>query len=169
MFENGELFAWHLAAEAQPLFDPKGFLASLGRPGTYYDAALDVASFIKVISGIEAQVQASPFNALYETGLVYVCARNIAMAASSVLCAAPDFSRYSVFELSGVERCPMSREEFEIAMSARMAAQRGHEPPPEASAPFVLDLVRRLGPWLETVQSAVKERSHGRWRTPQQV
>lgn len=169
MFENGELFAWHLSTETKAIYDPKGFLSDLGSPSEYYDGASDVESFIKVFNGIEFQVHSSPHNAAYETGLVYVCVRNIAMAASSALCAVPDFSRYSAFALEGVRPCPITRAEFEITMAARMASQRGYEPPSQATASFVLDLVARLGPWLDEVHHAVKRISHERWRTPQSV
>lgn len=169
MFENGELFAWHLSVETKALYDPERFLPSLGSPSEYYDSASDVESFIKVFNGIEHQVQSSPHNAAFETGLVYVCVRNIAMAASSALNAGPDFSRYSPFALEGVRHCPITRSEFEIAMAARMASQRGYEPPPQATANLLFDLVARLGPWLDEVHHAVKRRSHERWRTPQSV
>lgn len=162
MFENGELFAWHLADETQPIFDPTGFLAKLGRPGKYYEAAQDVASFLRVFSGIRDQILANPCNAAYEAGLVYVCVRNIAMAASSRVCEVPDFSRYSVFRLPGLAPCPITHEQFDIAMRARMASQRGYDPPSEATPGFVLDLVGRLGPWLTTLLTTLEEMPYGR-------
>jgi predicted nucleotidyltransferase len=162
MFENGELFAWHLADETQPIFDPSGFLAKLGRPGFYCDAAQDVASFLRVFSGIREQIMAGPHNAAYEAGLVYVCLRNIAMAASSRLCGRPDFSRYSAFRLHGLAPCPITPAQFDIAMRSRMASQRGYTPPPEATAGFVLDLIDRLGTWLTTLQTNLEEMPNGR-------
>lgn len=169
MFENGELFAWHLAAETQPIFDPTDFLPKLGRPGAYYEAAQDVASFLQVFGGIQDQIVASPYNAAYEAGLVYVCVRNIAMAASSRLAGVPDFSRYSALRLPNLAPCPITQAQFDIAMRARMASQRGYDPPPQATADFVLALVDRLTPWLAILQSTMEEMPHGRAIAPQSV
>ena len=162
MFENGELFAWHLAQETTPIFDPTNFIENLGRPATYRDAAKDVASFFRVFSGIREQVSASPHNAAYEAGLIYVCIRNAAMAASARLCPAPDFSRYSAFKLQDVAPCPISTAQFDSAMRSRMASQRGYPPPPEATAGFVLHLLDQLEPWLQTLQMVVEEKCGGR-------
>jgi hypothetical protein len=129
MFSNGELFAWHLHLETVPLFQQTRFLESLGTPSPYMEAREDVASFHKVLQEIPEQLRLNRYNAVYETGLIYVCLRNIAMAASWILCRVPDFSRYSPFNLGRVKNCPISVTEFEVAMTCRMAAQRGLPPP----------------------------------------
>lgn len=148
MFANGELFGWHLHQEAVPLFEAEPVIAELGVPAPYRDAAADVVSFEKVLSGIPDQLQASPENAVYELGLVYVCLRNICMAASSVLCDRPDFSRYSPFQLRGIAQVPIKREEYDLAMSCRMAGQRGLQPPSAVSKSLVIDLHDSLRPWI---------------------
>lgn len=152
MFRNGELFAWHLHNETIPLFDPAGFLSTLGAPAAYKECLADVTSFQKVLAGIPGQVMLNQCNATYEAGLIYVCLRNIAMAASWVLCEKPDFSRYSAFNLRGVPPCPISVQEFECAMHCRMAGQRGQDPPSGVNAQFVLSLFERLDPWLANLQ-----------------
>jgi len=161
MYRNGELFAWHLHNETAPLYDPTGFLCSLGRPAAYKDCLADVDSFCSILSGIPAQVTLNECNATYEAGLVYVCLRNIAMAASWVLCEKPDFSRYSAFALSGIFPCPISVQEFECAMHCRMAGQRGQNPPSGVDARFVLALFERLEPWLTSLRLVLREREHG--------
>ena len=85
MFANGELFGWHLYRETVPLFEAEPILVVLADPAPYRDGAADVASFEKVLSGIPAQLDASPENAVYELGLVYVCLRNICMAFDAYL------------------------------------------------------------------------------------
>ncbi len=149
MFCNGELFAWHLHRETLPLYDPIKFLHELGKPESYRDAIADSRSFQKVLEGIPSQVQANANNAIYEAGLVYVCLRNAAMAASWSLCKSPDFTRYSPFRLEGIRPCPISRDEFDVTMACRMAGQRGKVPPSSVDAAFVLDVYRRLEPWIE--------------------
>jgi len=148
MFENGELFGWHLYQEAIPLFETEPVMQELGRPAPYRDAEADVASFEKVLSGIPEQLDASPENAVYELGLVYVCLRNICMAASSKLCDRPDFSRYSPFRLNGFPAVPLTPDEYDLAMSCRMAGQRGMRPPSPVSQPLVADIYGRLAPWI---------------------
>ena len=161
MFRNGELFAWHLQRETRPLFDPDRFLSVLGAPGPYREWRADVASFRSILDYIPHQIAQNPFNAVYEAGLVYVCLRNIAMAGSWVLCEFPDFSRYSAFNLGRMPPCPISVGEFETAMHCRMAAQRGQTPPANVDDRFVLDLFRRLKPWLDELQRALLEASDG--------
>src|SRR3546814_18239346 len=63
-------------------------------------------------------------NSVYEFGLLYVCVRNIAMSASWHLCPQPDFTRYAPLHL-GAHRLAVSKHINNIAMSCRMASQRG--------------------------------------------
>ncbi len=157
MFRNGELFAWHLFHENVPIFDPINFIRRLGKPALYRDAVLDVRSFRKVLMAIPEQVSANERNAIYEAGLIYVCLRNIAMSSSWSLCRRPDFSRYSVFNLEGIDDCPISRTEFEKTMFCRMAGQRGGDPPDGVDRDFVLALHARLAPWIEALQAKLEK------------
>lgn len=152
MFGNGELFAWHLHAETIPLFETFPFLKSLGIPAPYIESAEDVKSFQKVFREIPRQLDLNEYNAVYETGLMYVCMRNIAMAASSVLCPRPDFSRYSPFLLRGIRECPISKPEYELTMACRMAGQRGRAPPPGVDRALALHIFQRIDPWIDEVR-----------------
>lgn len=154
MLEKGELFAWHIFEESVKLYDPNNALSKLGTPQPYLGAVSDISSFRKVLRGIPHQIAASPGNVIYEAGLIYVCLRNICMAASWTLCPAPDFSRYSVFHLEKVRRCPISKEEFDLVMACRMAGQRGKDLP-SISASLVSSLFERLNPWLDELCESV--------------
>lgn len=156
MFANGELFGWHLHQEATPLFEVEPVIEGLGIPAPYRDAAADVMSFEKVLSGIPDQLRSSPENAIYEMGLVYVCLRNICMAASSKFCDRPDFSRYSPFKLYGIAPVPITREEYDLAMNCRMAGQRGMQPPSAVSRSLVTDIHDRLKPWIAELRFRVE-------------
>lgn len=158
MFRNGELFAWHLHRETIPLFDPTRFLGKLGQPSDYRESIADVISFHKVLAGIPFQIALNEYNAVYEAGLIYVCLRNISMAASWSLCEFPDFSRYSPFKLAGISPCPISVEEFERTMACRMAGQRGRDPPPGIRRDFVLDIFGRLDPWTMDLRRVLQRR-----------
>lgn len=156
MFDNGELFAWHLHAQAKPLFDPQCFLINLGTPRPYADAAADIASFVAIVDGVPAALDMEPRNSAFEAGLLFVCLRNIGMAATAVLDAAADFSRYSCMRISGVSACPLTAEEFDILMQSRMASQRGLKPPVTATNRWVREVFGRVRPWLDEVVTAVR-------------
>ncbi|WP_294338913.1 nucleotidyltransferase domain-containing protein [uncultured Sphingomonas sp.] len=157
MFANGELFAWHLHGEAVPLYESEPVMTALGRPAPYFDAAADIASFEKVLAGIPAQLWASPGNAAYELGLVYVCVRNIAMAASAVLCPQPDFSRYSPFRLEGFPEVPLTPAEYGLAMRCRMAGQRGLAPVAAVGSSQVAGIHARIAPWIDALRVRLEE------------
>ena len=164
MFESGELFGWHLYQEAIPLFEVEPIIGRLGRPTQYRDAVADVASFENLLSGIPEQLDISPENAVYELGLVYVCLRNICMAASSRLCDRPDFSRYSPFRLSALPPIPITQFEYDLAMSCRMAGQRGRRPPSGVSRSLVADIYDRLALWIAGLRHQL-EKTNGRVET----
>lgn len=161
MFENGELFAWHLHSDARPIFGNANFLESLGKPKPYRDGFLDVSSFQKVLRGIPEQISKNRSNAVYETGLAYVCIRNIAMAASWTLCEKPDFSRYSPFKLKTISQCPIKKDEYEVSMACRMASQRGAPPPTRVNAEYLIDIYNRVEPWVEEIRLRLREGING--------
>lgn len=166
MFHNGELFAWHISTESRPLFETTRLIANLGAPQPYLGSADDIRSFQKVLRGIPQQVTENGYNAVYELGLVYVCLRNIAMAASWHLCAKPNFSRYSPFALGGLRPCPISRQNYETTMKCRMSGQRGLPPPACATPDLALDLFQKLDPWITGILGMVEEdETNGRIET----
>ena len=152
MFRNGELFAWHLHAESIPLMERESVIASIGQPAPYKGALEDVVSFKNILSEIPDQIAIAPENAMYELGLMYVCLRNICMAASSVLCGRPDFSRYSPFNLNRFMPVPISRTKYDLAMACRMAGQRGFDPPSGISPDCVGEIHLTLLPWLSALE-----------------
>ena len=155
MFMNGELFAWHLHLQTIPMFDPVGYLAELGQPAPYTEAAADIASFMRILEDVPVAVRADRHNAAYEAGLIYVCLRNIGMSASTVLNELPDFSRYSALNLAGMAPCPLTRAEFDMAMLCRMASQRGHAPPSGVTAEWVTDVYQKVAPWLNLLMKKI--------------
>lgn len=155
MFENGELFAWHLYRETLPIFETSQVIRDLGEPGFYEDGKEDIDSFRLILSNIPNEVSSSPHNAVYELGLIYVCVRNIAMSASWTLRGYPDFSRYSPFNLPNDLASPLSRDEYDVAMRCRLAGQRGLFPP-TVSADDVLQVYRRVHIWVDSVLTSME-------------
>ena len=157
MFEGGELFAWHLHQEAKFLQGRENLISMLGEPSAYASAADDVFSFKEIAAGVREELLNQPQNALYELGLVYVCLRNASMAASAVLCGQPDFSRRSPYHLgSEVSACPLLAEEYDIAMRARMAGQRGIEPP-QVTLAYANSVADRAFEWLGVLTQKVRQ------------
>lgn len=152
MFRNGDLFAWHLHHEALPLYDPERILAGLGEPASYSTDVEDVTFFETLLCSIPSNLQASPANAVYELGLVYVCLRNIGMAASGKIAGKHNFSRYSPYELPTLAPPPMTRSEYDVAMACRMAGQRGIIPPGALSPVNIVSLCASLRPWIAQVR-----------------
>ncbi len=162
MFDSGHLFAWHLYRESRPLWGPANIEELFGQPAPYQDALLDIYSFQGVMESIPAVLRHCPNNAIYEMGLLYVCVRNIAMSASWHLCDEPDFSRYSPFNLDSSQFCA-SRADYELAMSCRMASQRGLRTFDIVTSNKVLELQKVLILWshdvAEDVEKDVRQRS----------
>ena len=152
MYRNGDLFAWHLCHEALPLYDPECILDGLGKPASYCTAPEDVAFFEALLFSIPSNLKARPANVVYELGLVYVCLRNIGMAASGKIAGKPNFSRYSPYELPGMAPPPMARSDYDVAMACRMAGQRGIIPPGAPNAANIISLCSSLRPWIAEVR-----------------
>lgn len=168
MFRNGELFAWHLHQEAVPVYDPESVLLNLGPPAPYATGPDDVAFFESLLLSIPPQLEAAPTNAVYELGLVYVCLRNIGMAASGQLASKPNFSRYSPYELPGIAPPLMTRADYDTAMACRMAGQRGITPPLGANPAKTAHLCRVVQPWAAEVRRRL-ESSYGSFESADAV
>ena len=155
LFEEGNLFAWHIFLEAKLI---PGFLHPsdvFGRPNLYRTAAADIDGLIEILNGVPRWIASNPQNAVFELGILYVCARNIAMSASWHLKMRPDFGRYSPFGLPGPVRFPMSMERYEIAVRCRMASARGEEPP-NVMPLVVEETSEMLGTWARSVSDFVR-------------
>ncbi len=156
MFRNGHLFAWHLYLESKVLWGPSAIVDVFGRPAPYKDALLDMSSFHEVIEGVPHALRHCMNNAIYEMGLLYVCVRNIAMSASWHFCGEPDFTRYSPFNPKLRELCA-TRRSYELAMSCRMASQRGLRIANPVDTDTVLELQNTAVSWSQGIKEDVEE------------
>ncbi len=132
MFSEGHLFAWHLFLEATPArgIMCHGFLVSLGKPSEYTDYRKDLHVLVELLDSIGDCIRKAPKNLCYEAGLIYVCARNIALAASWLTPSGLDFSRYSPFNLGlPTVHFPIQRKDYDDLILARHATTRGAKAP----------------------------------------
>lgn len=155
LFEEGNLFAWHLFLEARGVEWFPRPSAVLKRPNPYATSLEDIGGLVAILEGVSSQVARNPWNAVFESGILYVCARNIAMSASWHLKARPDFGRYSPFELPKECRFPLSEEQYDLAMRCRMASTRG-EAPPNVTSRTVEAMSAELSPWAHAVADLVR-------------
>jgi hypothetical protein len=127
-FAIGDLFAWHLHREsfALPGFEPLGKI--FGLPAQYLNCLDDIAGLRDILCSIPEQIRLHPQNLIYELGLTYVCMRNIAMTASSVLRDHVDFGRYSPYGLPGVVPS-ISTNDYGVLARCRHASTRGTPAP----------------------------------------
>lgn len=153
MFKSGDLFAWHLYLEARALAGTK-LDVLLGEPSDYIGALSDIKDLQGIAKRVEQNVMACSANAVFEMGILYVCVRNIAMAASWRLASTPSFGRYSPYHLP-IE-FPLTQETYEIMIQCRIASQRGGGLP-NVSALQVLEVQRNILIWSEEVVLAIKK------------
>lgn len=150
MFNEGHLFSWHLHLESAGMCGFESLSKSFDAPQQYRMAYKDISDLIDLAETIIDEVTRRPNNSVYELGIAYVCARNIAMSASWHFCAAPDFSRSSPFNIA-VVTFPISLEAYRRAMASRHAGQRGRPCPASVSSDEVIDFCLRMKPWYQAI------------------
>ncbi|WP_243295521.1 nucleotidyltransferase domain-containing protein [Geothrix mesophila] len=128
MLESGSPFVWHIFLEHKPLQPYSNDIFKL-TPNPYITAHQDVEKMFCILKASRKSLINTRHSTIYEAGLHYVCARNIAMFASKILIEKFDFSRKSPFSLNPVITFPLSEEEYNEILLARLASTRGFAPP----------------------------------------
>ena len=129
MYKSGHLFAWHLFAESKHLDVGIDYLGNLGKPNEYMSFIHDVQPLLELLGSSKKELEASNVNIIYEAGLVYVCARNIAISASYYSPAGLTFSTYAPFLLDNKNNpFPITKHNYEKLRRARLACTRGLNP-----------------------------------------
>ncbi|NVK57153.1 MAG: nucleotidyltransferase domain-containing protein [Alteromonadaceae bacterium] len=152
-FSSGDLFAWHLFGESRPLPGFESLRDIFGVPSAYRNCSDDIEGLREILEGVPDQLRMRPQNLIYELGIIYVCLRNIAMSASSILCSEVNFGRNSPFLL---ENCPAptAMEDYEVLAACRHASTRGS---PEPLVHFdVGKLTRSCIAWARSVEVLVR-------------
>jgi predicted nucleotidyltransferase len=154
-FATGDLFAWHLFHESFPLPGFRHLRDIFGMPEPYTNCLDDVAGLVEILKSIPNQIQSHPQNLIYELGIAYVCLRNIAMTASSILLDKPDFGRNSPYSFNN-SALPISEENYKTLASCRHASTRGTEVPS-----ISMDLYETLEvsiSWAQSVERICNEK-----------
>jgi hypothetical protein len=146
MFAVGDLFAWHLFLESKKICSAADLIDRIGRPSDYTQAEETFDIFFSLLDSVGERIKTETYAPVYEAGLLYASARNIAMALSWYAPGGLCFSRYSPSRVSkqiGI-RFPLTSVEYELLVSCRIAGQRGGSisDPGRASLSRQWDLLR---------------------------
>ncbi len=129
MYKAGHLFAWHLFTESKYLDVGIDYLKNMGKPEQYMSFTNDVQPLLELLESSKKELKSSSANVIYEAGLVYVCARNIAISASYYSPAGLTFSTYAPFLLENNNNpFPINKDVYEKLRRARLAGTRGLNP-----------------------------------------
>lgn len=129
MYNEGHLFAWHLYAESKKFTSNNtDFIDRLGAPAKYGGCIEDINSFIEIIKSTCVALEHKDNSAVYEAGLLYLCARNISMCNSYLFSERADFGKYSPYnkELNQYIQFPLALSDYEYLMRARHTVTRGY-------------------------------------------
>lgn len=169
MFKEGHLFAWHLFRESINPTKSHDFVDRLGLPKRYKTAAADIVGFQEILSGVLKSLAASPNNACYEAGIIFLCCRNAAMIASTYLSDGPYFDRNSPFRIAratGIE-FPLSFVEHSENMKARAFAHRGTYVPQLHAHFNVGRMAEKTQLWMEDIVKYIENSEAGYERKKQ--
>lgn len=163
MFLDGHLFSWHLHLESKILWEcPSGSLIDrLGKPRPYKNVERDISEFRLLARDTIISLDMDEANIIHDSGILYVCLRNSAMLASTLLSKAPLFSPLSPFELAVPELSfPLKREDYLLLMAARHTSSRGL-PPPILKWQWAKNMSEFSYEWITKVSQWIKEKKDG--------
>lgn len=149
MHGSGHLFAWHVWLESRRLVFPRDLIDELGEPAPNSDALAEAIELTNLLPGATRAVGELGGSPVYEAGIVYVAARNIAINASWLagnLAFGRDAPRV-VGKIVGVE-FPVPPDQYAALARARAASQRGIAPP-DLSGDQVAELAVAVANWAE--------------------
>ena len=157
MYNQGHLFAWHLFGESKyiPYLDTKDLIEELGKPSPYKNAYEDITELIEVLHTIKIELK-NGLNSVYEAGLLYVCLRNIALAASWYSKSGLKFGRRSPFQLSAeIPKLQLTVEEYELLAACRHSTTRGYIYP-KINNTCVLNYLSEGQRWAVRIQNWIR-------------
>ncbi len=157
MYREGHLFAWHLYKEAKFLSGADDTLDDIGQPAPYSNFYDDVHPLVELMKSSRDRLLSSPINLVYEAGLLFVCARNIAMSSSYFSDEGVIFSAFAPLTVSNFDKpFPLSKFDYQLLRSARLASVRGLSSP-QIDFDWVLCIGTKLIDWAEVIVADYKE------------
>ena len=161
MYREGHLFAWHLFREAIPLGgDYTGAIVrNLGRPAPYRTGLQDARELSTLVQTVCKELPSSE-SIVFECGLLYVAARNIALSASWYSSGGVNFGRYSPYSLGDTSvQLSLSISDYDTLVASRHASTRGG-PPPYLSRERAIVTAQIIQRWTLDVCEWISKREH---------
>jgi hypothetical protein len=159
MFREGRLFAWHLHFSAVQVWPRSpGLLNRLGQPAEYRGASAEIRSLITIASDAVCELTNGTPSIVYELGLLYLCARDVAMAAAPTLLGRFEFSRLTPCAYMDPE-FPLSLAEYEYLMRCRRAGTRGSPVPDDR--PVLAKVLGKTGALMAWLRDLEERTAHG--------
>lgn len=158
-FKLGHLFSWHLYLESKVIYFNSDFIDKIGKPNEYKSSFADIKSLIDILQPIEAEINRTPQNLIYEAGLLHVCARNIAMSAMPVIKGEFDFSAEAALRLD----VGIPKVEYGALIQSRYCSTRGVSPPTIALNK-ILSLHRQILDWASSILLEVEKKTSNEYR-----
>lgn len=124
LWAEGNPFAWHLHLESKLLYSSDGndFIHDLGLPTCYSNVMDDCAKFRSLFLESVRSLTTATNSPTFDISCMFLSARNFATC-HSLASGVPLFSRYSPLLLE--DRLPISKEDFDIYVRARILSTRG--------------------------------------------
>ncbi len=154
LFKMGHLFAWHLYLESKAFNEYGDFILNLGVPKPYAYYYEDVWSLLEILKPIKQELLSTPRNIVYEMGIAYVCARNIAICALPMLKNKYSFSVTAPFDLD----LGISHSDFDMMVKCRYASSRGL-PAPDLNIDYCINLYKAILEWGTKILHEIKKKT----------
>lgn len=124
LFLDGDLFAWHIFFESKKIINENtDYIDFLGLPKKYNDFIDDIKSLIEIMDSIK-NLKEDNTNIIYESGIFFVCLRNLGLIFSIYYLNKFDYSHYSPFNLSH-RSIELDKDQYEVFRVCRRSSMRG--------------------------------------------
>ncbi len=122
---EGNPFAWHLYLESKLIYSSDGndFISCLGQPANYSKLIEDCEKFRSLFSESFSSLITTSNSYTFDISCMFLATRNFATC-YSLGSGVPIFSRYSPLMIGN--SLPISKEQFDIYVRARILSTRGY-------------------------------------------
>lgn len=154
LWSEGNPFAWHLHLESKLLYSSDGndFISCLGQPASYSKLIEDCEKFRSLFSESFSSLIATSNSYTFDISCMFLATRNFATC-YSLGSGVPIFSRYSPLMIGNP--LPISREQFDVYVRARILSTRGYgEPLSDADMNSVKTSAYAVVKWMDKLADA---------------
>lgn len=148
LWSEGNPFAWHLHLEAKLLYSSTGedFINSLGTPSRYMKPIEDCEKFRLLFSESLDSLTTGTNSPTFDISCMFLATRNFATC-YSLGGGNPVFSRYSPLLID--EKLPITENEFNVFVRARILSTRGYgEPLTNSDIDLVVESAHSVVEWM---------------------